>query len=374
MSLLFARTAPARWIVLAGAGAVLAGCTAMPSFGPSSAAVNAAAADVVANPDDVMPFRIVDVSISTLPVDDPAPRHFPQVLRQQALRAEDDVIAIADQLDIRIWEIAEDGLFATAGRRETVLPVVVSNTGTITAPYAGTVVAKGLTASELRTALLQRYQGQAIEPEIAVTIAATQSNAVTVLGAVRSPGRAIVPSRGIKLLDLMAQMGGTVHPAWETRVSLQRGSTTGAVLLTDILNEAGNNIIILPDDVINVDHIPRRFAVYGAINRPGNIAVPLEHAVLSYLLAEVGGLDDGVAQAKSVFVFRPATGSATNTATAYRFDFSVPDAFLLAGQFRLEATDIVYVTSAEAADLQRFLSTVLTPLVSTTSTIARVGN
>jgi polysaccharide biosynthesis/export protein len=368
---------PVRCLTILAIVPLLASCTTLPSFGPSSSAINNAAVEVVANPQDVLPFRIVDISTSTMPFLDPAARHFPATLRQQGFRGTDEVIDIADRLDIHIWEVAEDGLFATAERRETLLPVIVSNTGTISAPYAGTITARGLTTAELRGLLLDRYRGQAIEPEIAVTIAQTQSRAATVLGSVGAPGRAEIPSRGVRLLDLIAQAGGTPHPAWETSVTVQRGAVSASLPLSDILSDTGNNIVVLPRDVVNIAHQPRRFAVYGAVNRPGNIEIPLEKPHLAYLLAETGGLNDGVAQAKSVFVFRPAPSAAAGDsvrAIAYRFNFSVPDAFLLAGMFQLEPTDIIYVTSAEAVDFQRFLSLVLSPVVGTATRVADATN
>jgi len=112
-------------------------------------------------------------------------------------------------------------------------------------------------------------------------------------------------------------------------------------------------------NMVSVAHVPRRFAVYGAIARPGNIEIPTAAAHLAYLLAEVGGLNDKVSEARSVFVFRPpasSDNSGTSPAIAYRFDFSRPDAFLLAGLFKLQPTDITYIASADAADFQKFVS------------------
>ncbi|WP_019953554.1 SLBB domain-containing protein [Yoonia vestfoldensis] len=364
----------ARIILRSLVGLLLSGCATLPSSGPSAAAIDAAAVETVSRPQDVLPFRIIDVSMSTLPTEATQAHRFPVAFREQGLRTADEVIDAGDQLDIRLWEVAEDGLFATAGRRETLLSLAVSNSGTISAPYAGTITARGLTTQGLRALLLDRYRGQAVEPEITVSLVQTQSRSTAVLGAVGTPGRVVIPPGGIRLLDLIAQAGGTPHAAWETTVTVRRGTTSATVALADILRHASNDIVVLPRDVVSVAHIPRRFAVYGGVRRPGNIEIPLETPHLAYLLAETGGLDDGVAQAKSVFVFRPAQGTAsgdTVRALAFRFDFSVPDAFLLAGLFVLEPTDIVYVTSAQAADFQRFVALVLSPIV---GTAAQVGN
>ena len=159
---------------------------------------------------------------------------------------------------------------------------------------------------------------------------------------------------------------------WEVLVSVQRGATSASLLLSAIVSSSTNNIVILPSDTVHVSHEPRRFAVYGGVSRPSNIEIPLEDAHLAYLLAEVGGLNDRVAQTRSVFVFRPAVEA--GVATAYRFDFSRPDAFLLASAFRLMPTDITYVASADAADFNRFVSIMLSPLLGTASSATALGN
>lgn len=335
----------------------------MPAFGPDPEAINKASIQGENSAPDVLPFELVNVTAATLPASDQSTALFPATFRNQQFLSTDETIGIGDQLDIRIWEVAEDGLFATAGNRETALNVQVSNSGQINVPYAGTLNIDGLNTAELRSLLLERFQGRAIEPEIAVSITSTESRSATVLGAVRNPGRLTIAPRGIRLLDLIAQSGGASSPPWETLVTVQRGSASGTLTLADIIRSQTNNVVVLPDDTVSVGHAPRRFAVYGGVSRPSNIEIPLEAANLAYLLAEVGGLNDRVAQARSVYVFRTAAGA--RTATAYQIDFSRPDALLLAGAFRLEASDITYVASADAADFQRFVSIVLSPLFGT---------
>ncbi|MCA0930410.1 polysaccharide biosynthesis/export family protein [Ruegeria profundi] len=351
---------------------VLASCSAMPAFGPDADDINRVAVDGNAVTEDALPFRVVEVSAAKLPTVSEVHATFPATFRAQGFRDKDEVVSVGDQLEIRIWEIAEDGLFATAGNRETMLEVRVSNSGNITVPYANTIAARGLTTSELRELLLERYYGQAVEPEIAVAITSTESRSATVLGNVRNPGRIEIPPRGIRLLDLIASTGGASQAPWEIRVKVQRGSVSGSLLLSDIIDSPTNNIVILPGDTVNISHEARRFAVYGGVSRPANIEIPVEDAHLAYLLAEVGGLDERVAQTRSVFVFRPSAGG--SAATAYRFDFSRPDALLFASAFRLMPTDITYVASADAADFERFMSILLSPFLGTVRSVDTLGN
>lgn len=355
-------------------GCLVSGCATLPSFGPSSTEISQSASDVVAGTGDVLPYRIVEVSASNLPATTGKARSFPTLLLRQGLRTSDETIQISDVLEITIWEVSEDGLFATAGQRQTVLQAAVGNSGLISVPYASTLAAAGLTTAELRGLLLERYSGQAVEPEIAVRIAQSQSRTATVLGAVRSPGRVVIASNGARLLDLIAEAGGTGQPDWEVNVSVQRAATSATVPLSDILERPSNNIVVLAGDVVSLTHVPRRFPVYGAVARPGNVEIPMDNPHLAYLLAEAGGLNAMVSEAKSVFVFRlPAGHDPDRRATAYRFDLTRPDAFLLAGMFKVETTDITYVASADAADFQRFVSVLLSPFLGVASRAQEIG-
>jgi polysaccharide biosynthesis/export protein len=340
--------------------AFTSGCATMPGFGPDSKTIIQAKLQGENSAPDILPFEVVNVTAETLPDNSKSTAIFPISFRNQHFLNTDETIGIGDQLDIRIWEVSEDGLFATAGNRETKLKVQVSNSGQITVPYAGTLNVRGQTTTQLRNLLLERYKGRAVEPEIAVYITETESRSATLLGNVRNPGRLTIPPKGIRLLDLIAQSGGVAAPPWENLVSIHRGTASSTLRLSDIIRSQVNNIVILPNETVNIHHEPRRFAVYGGVTRPSNTEIPIDIANLAYLIAEVGGLNDRVAQAQSVYVFRAAAGN--KSATAYLFDFSRPDALLLAGAFNLEPTDITYVASADAADFQKFVSMILSPL------------
>jgi polysaccharide export outer membrane protein len=77
----------------------LAGCATIPSFGPSDAAIAEAAEVTISNPDDVLPFRIIDVSASTLPSLNASAHNFPSTFRSRGFRRADEVIGVGDQLD-----------------------------------------------------------------------------------------------------------------------------------------------------------------------------------------------------------------------------------------------------------------------------------
>lgn len=350
----------------------LSGCASLPAFGPSSDVIVDAAVTITDETDAVafVPFDIVNISVTTIPQAQTSHGGFPTAFRGQS-RAADEVIHIADVLEIRIWEVAEDGLFATSGQRQTLLTAEVSNSGKIEVPYAGKVAAAGISTSALRLTLLDRYSGQAIEPEIAVRISETTSRAATVLGDVRTPGRTDIATNGTRLLDVLAQVGGTPHPNWEVKIDVQRGGASASATLQEIVDYVPNNITIFPSDTVHVTHVPRRFAVYGALNKTGNIEVDVVRPTLSQLIAEAGGLDNMLAEPTSVFVFRNIPGQ---SAIAYRLDFASPDAFLLADRFILAPSDIIYVPTADASEFRKFVSTIVSPFFSTANGVSNLSN
>ncbi|KJZ21243.1 polysaccharide biosynthesis/export family protein [Loktanella sp. S4079] len=372
MPLLFVALSGVRRMALCAVAVILSACAALPAFGPSSDDIVAAARHEVDAGETVTPFRLVNVSTTTLPTFRHRGGGFPNQFRAQGYLTDHERISVSDVLELRIWETANDGLFAASGQRETVLSFQVSNAGTIEVPYAGRIHVAGLTTAGVRRVLLEKYQGQAIDPEINVRIAETSARTVTILGDLRSSGRADIPANGIKLLALLAQMGGVAHPTWETEITVSRGAHSGRIWMDLLSGHSANNIVILPGDTVQVTHRPRRYAVYGAVARTGNTNLNIDHPSLSDLLAEVGGLNDMQAEPHSVFVFRRAQ-IAGELPVAYRVDFARADAFLLADQFKLDDSDIVYVATADASEFRKFISTLLSPVVNSANSVQGLG-
>ena len=355
----------------------LSGCSTLPSFGPSSnSIVNAADAEILEVEQEEVPptnFRLIDISQTTLPkAHFQHPHYFSAKLLEQTFLQVNQRVIPADVISIRVWESANDGLFASSGRRETNFTLSVSNSGRIDVPYAGSIEVADRSVHQIREILLERYKGKAIDPEINVEIRNTSSRGVSILGAVARPGRINIPSQGIRLLDLIALAGGIPYPIWETDLTLSRGDFSETLSIDAVLKHPENNIVVLPNDTIQIKHVPRKFSVYGAIARPGNFILNTPDPRLSDLLAESGGLIDMNAEASSVFIFRPDEETSESyiiNATAYRLNFSRPDAFILASQFAVADTDIVYVATADASEFRKFITTLLSPLLKSANSI-----
>lgn len=356
----------------------LSACSTLPAFGPSSESILEAATGDELNESETVKYRLIDISQSTIPSDfDRRPQLFSKDLIAQDLLTQNQSIKPGDIIDIRVWEAADDGLFATRGQRETKFTLTVSNSGDIDVPYAGSITVAGKTEQQVRQSLLARYKGKAIDPEINVQIADTVSRSVSVLGAVVSPGLIPISTQGTRLLDLLAMAGGVEQSIWEYMVIVTRNGRKERLALDRVLLNTQNNVVLLPGDALQIEYLPRRFPVYGAISNPGNISLTTPNPKLSDLLAESGGLNDFQAEASSVFVFRTDAEPELYPAgepTVYRLNFAKPDAFILSSQFDLKPSDIIYVASAGASEFRKFVITLISPLLGSANGAQSLGN
>ncbi|PIE61094.1 MAG: hypothetical protein CSA29_05150 [Desulfobacterales bacterium] len=348
------------------------GCTLLPKQGPSSfdivkvAVMDEKIDEKEASQDPIKYLKIIDLTNEDLePNEGGTPDVFSPKFTQQTLLRSDQQIVPGDIVIIRIWEAANDGLFSNNTSRETTLTLFVSNSGSIDVPYAGNVLVANRSAMEVRKILLNRLKGKAIAPEISIEIKKNTFSGVSVLGAVAKPNHFLIPSKGAMLFDVIAMAGGVPYPEWETLLTVIRRNVSETLPLHTLLDNSINNIVILPGDIIKVSYHPRKFAVYGAINKPGNISIDTPNPNLSDLLAESGGLNNMLAEANSVFVFRLSNNSNMDPikATVYRFNFSEPKAFLAAKKFKLSEKDIVYVATADASEFKKFVNMLLNPFL-----------
>jgi len=356
---------------------VATACSTLPAFGPSADAIVANAQTPPAEEVSVLEYDLVELSAATLPRKAGTRNAFSNEFVRQQLISRDNVITSGDVLDIRIWEVGADGLFASNGQRATVITLVVGNAGFIDVPYAGRVEAAGMSTEALRKVLLERYQGQALGPEVSVRITQSESRYVTVVGEVKSPKRVPLPASGIRLLDVLAEAGGTPDPDWEVELKVTRNARSSALRLDKVKSSPANNIVVLPGDTVQVSHTPRLYAAFGAVARPGQVTLSSAEPNLAELLAKVGGLDDDAAEANSVFVFRQPTNLSANSRvipSVYRLDFARPDAFIVAQAFALQTNDIVYAATADAKEFRKFTSTLLSPFFGAVNGLQNLGN
>lgn len=295
-------------------------------------------------------------------------------------------VAPGDTLEVTVWEAPPALLFGTSaletrtavlpGSRSSALPEqVVSRDGTINVPFAGTIRAAGLTLPEIEAEVARRLAGKANQPQVLVRLTRNASANVTIVGEVGQSLRMPLTPKGERLLDALAAAGGVRQPVSKVTVQVTRGSTVHSMPLDAVIRDPRQNIPLQPGDVVTALFQSLSFTALGATGRNEEIPFEATGITLAQALGRVGGLSDQRADAQGVFIFRLEAANALNwptppaRATAddrvpviYNLDLKDPTSFFVAQSFPVNNKDVVYVSNAPAAELQKFLN-VITSIV-----------
>jgi len=199
-----------RWVVIAGAVLILAGCSS-PGEVPESAQSTGQAPGTIGG---------------------------------------DYRIGVDDRVQVSVWRNPE--LTVTAPVRPD---------GKISVPIIGDVQAGGLTPSEVAESIKKRLSEYIREPSVAVILTELRSHEfltrVRVTGAVRTP-RSINHRQGMTVLDAILEAGGVTDFASPNRARLFRKTRDKTdvfqIDLGDILSKGRleTNLLLSPGDVITV--------------------------------------------------------------------------------------------------------------------------
>ncbi|MEH3039425.1 MAG: polysaccharide export protein [Sphingomonas paucimobilis] len=376
--------APAGCTLLAAL--VLSGCTTMSASGPSSKAIRRAA-----TPDRPAP------GISIVTLDDDSARRTAAFARQQrfadvfgSTAPTGTTIGVGDVLDIAIWEAPPAALFGTSAPGAAIGTSLAQNAGIpqqtvgedgiVAIPFVGNVAVRGRTPREIAATIVARLAGRAHAPQAVVRIAQNESRTATVMGEVGATRRIPLTPRGERLLDALAAAGGSRQNVAKTTIQMMRAGHTAAMPLDAIVRDPAQNVVLAPGDVITAVFQPYSFVALGAVGQ--NAEVPFEGGGISLAqaLGRIGGLRDDRADVRGVFIFRlenpdaldPAVAqTAKRTAdgripTVYRLDLSGGASFFAAQDFAVHDRDVLYVSNAPIADLQKFLNIVSSAAFSVT--------
>lgn len=352
--------------------ALLAGCAALPSAGPQRSDIRDQSK---AQPSPG--FRIVDLDERSLGAGQPpALPGFAEAFGEGApspMR-----IDVGDRISVEIWETGSTPLFtrpatgagtdaaAAATRSTTLADQTVGADGGIVLPFAGRIAVLGLSAAEVEAALVAALAGKTARPQVIVRVR-SESKIVTVLGEVAAGSRVPLSARGERLLDVLAAAGGVRAPGHEARIQLTRAGRSLSLPLRRLLQEPRQNIVLQPGDLVVATRQPQSFTAFGATGRNAQIEFGSEELSLIEAVARTGGLLDQRADPRGVYLFRhepqalPEPGAAQAAAESpviYRLDLSEAKSYFLAQRFPLRDRDILYVSSAPASELQKFLELV----------------
>ena len=168
----------------------------------------------------------------------------------------------------------------------------------------------------------------------------------------------LLVAAGERVLDALAAVGGVKQPVNLMTIQVSRGGASHRMILSDIIEKSENNVVLAKDDVVTALYQPYSFTVLGAAGRNDEIRFEAFGITLSQALGRIGGLQDGRANPRGVFLFRweePETPGGPRKPVIYTFDLKDPAVFFLAQQFRITDRDMIYITNSPVAELQRFV-------------------
>lgn len=280
------------------------------------------------------------------------------------------LIGTQDILLVTVWDHPEITLPMVTNRGDNLLGSVVDEDGFLFFPYAGKVLVKGKTTTQVRDELASRLAQQFRNPQVDVKVIAYRSQKVYVGGEVRNPAIYNVTDVPFTLAEAVNRAGGFLPSADDSRILLTRGDRTWRLNFHALMN-TGNRIgqILLNDG--DSLHIPNNqespIYMMGELMRPGNVSLQHGNLSLAQAITECGGIQSASADARSIYVIRQA--DKPNSVDVYHLDARNPTAMVLADRFALRTRDIVYV---DAGTLVRF-NRVMSMLTPTISTIAQTG-
>lgn len=368
---------------------VLQACAIMPATGPSGRGIARAEAGREVGGAEITVVDVTDaVTRQMLTID--RRRLFSEELGEGAPVGA--VVGNGDVLDVAIWEAPPAALFGTsgdtklgAGGRATSLPEqMVDSDGQITVPFVGQVRAAGRTPQAIAREISSRLMGKAHQPQAVVRLVRNAAANVTVVGDVAGSARVPLTARGERVLDVLASAGGVKQPVGKMTIQITRGMKVVSLPLESVIRDPSQNVRLQPDDVMTVLFQPFSFTALGAIGK--NDEVPFEGTglTLAQALGRISGLQDTRADVKGVFIFRleesnalePTARNSVKTTpdgkipVIYRINMKDPATFFVAQSFPIRNRDLLYVSNAPLADIQKFVNVIYSTVlpVATTAT------
>lgn len=372
--------------------AMLAGC--VPGSGPSShAIVSDASATVSTAKAAITRYALVDLDAAVIAdIPDESPGSIYKSFGGGKGPAPTILVGVGDTIRLTIFESRSGGLFvpseagARPGNYVTLPSQTIARDGIINVPYAGPISVSGRSTTDIENEIAFKLADRAIEPQVIVDIVNQSSAQVTVTGSVGSPTSFTVNPSGERILDAISRAGGIAAAPYETYVSLRRNGKQATVYFNTLVTDLGENIYVAPGDTIYVYSETPTYTAFGATSGLGQFPFGTENLNLIQAVGKAGGLSDGQAEPRRVFIYRIEKRSTLeqmeadlgrfppgddNIPTIYRADLRDPSGFFVAQMFKMRDKDIIYASNADYVEFSKFAS-MLSTVTGTPNTV--VGN
>jgi polysaccharide biosynthesis/export protein len=362
---------------------LLAGCsTFFSSIGPSRSEIEHSAGER-----PLPPIQLIDVNeeVTQRLVAQRSRHLFSEVLSNRPDQLQP--IGAGDFLVVSIWEAAPATLFGSVQMNPTGIPTPslpttlpeqpVDGEGCITVPFAGRIPAAGKTLPDIAAEIKHRLAKKANQPEVLVLLTRNLSSTVTVVGEVTTSTRVPLTAAHERLLDALAFAAGVKQPINKTTIQITRGANVYALPLETIIQDPKQNVSLQPGDVITALFQPLSFTALGASGKNDEINFETQGISLAQALARSGGLIDTRSNPSGVFIFRlepknaqvgsgqadsqpAATTAGGLVPVVYRVDLKDPRSLFWIQSFPVKDKDVLYVSNAPIAELQKFLNLLFT--------------
>ena len=357
----------------------LTACSSLPRSGPTDARIVNSAAAVRVNPDrgSALQYALVDLDRHII---ERIPDHDVGSLNASFGMGSGNpasvTIGVGDVVQVTVFESSDGGLFIpvgggnAAGNYVTLPQQTVTGAGSITVPFGGSVKALGRTTAQLEADIVALLADKAIEPQVIVTLTSRTASTITVLGDVNAPQRLPANDAGDRVLDVLARAGGIKTPPFETFVQVTRNGHEATAYFQSIVERDGENIYLKPGDVVFVSSAKRTFTAFGSTGQTGEFDFGSESIGLDQAVAKAGGLLDGRADPRQVFLYRAEKRKTVEAMgvdlgkfpagqdvipVIYRANFADPASFFFAKAVPMRNGDIIYISNADAVEVLKFL-------------------
>jgi polysaccharide export outer membrane protein len=370
----------------------LSGCTGLPRSGPDPHAVEVNAtvkAFSVAGNKVGIDYALVDINQAVLVHLPTSPRPNLSAGFGMGGNAPPPImLGIGDVVQVSVFEAQSGGLFipADAGARPgnyiTLPNQTIGRDGMLSVPYADKVRAAGRPVDAVQIDIAGRLANRAIEPQVVISTVTSRSMGASVLGDVKQAKKIELSPAGERIVDVISQAGGLSVPAEEATVTLQRRGHSTTIAYRTLRQRPRENIYVYPGDTIFVDRARRTFLAFGLTGESGRFDFEDPDLSLGEALAKAGGLLDDKAEPQSVLLYRVAERDllsnlgldvsrfkARDVPVIFRANLRDPAAFFAVQQFAIQDKDVIYVSTADAVELVKFL-TILNSVTASTRDIA----
>ena len=276
-------------------------------------------------------------------------------------------VGFGDKLFIYVYGETER-LSAALARGAAINPIfekIVRDDGTIFYPNAGILEVAGKTVEEIRLLLTDALSSVLNNPQVDVSVAEFNSQKIIISGSFSNAGTVPITTVPKTLSEVIANANPYGENGLRSSGDLTSVKFTREGYTYDLdyeylaRNSQIQNYIYLKDgDVIHLpDNAFNQVHVIGEASNPVSINLTRKNISLSVALATAKGLNQSTAKGKDVYILRPKDSQ--GKPRIFRSDMSSPTGYLVAGEFKLQSEDIVFVGTAGVTSWSRFINQVL---------------